>query len=297
MACISSFGGFEAQATRSTRRHSGVEEARRAPRCRAGMGDGDSSGASAASTPMAHMPLPDWGKALGADWMPTSMVKLTDFASLDMIPGLAQLARGQGLAEGISTSAAADGDGADGPAHVGSEQSEKAGRKPAAEQVHRASGLRTPKQNAQTAQPFVSLKRTVPEKSVDESALCLGLGPLKRPGARPQDGIVWLSGGTRWAKNSRMHSQGIPEDEPIPVAAAEKNLLHRSLSKCSSSTQASSASTANTEKYIAGPLSQDGSCGSDTTLKSSGSPSSMFSKLKSTFSKRGSEVVKKTAAS
>jgi len=252
------------------------------------MGDTDSSQASAASTPLSIMSIPDWGKALGADWMPPRMTKFPGIPGFDMIPGLTQLAGGEGLAEGISASGAADAD--DGLAHGRAEQTETAGRKPDEEPVQSVTGLRTPKQKAQTALPGVSLKRATPEKmSVDASALCLGLGPLKRPEVRPEDSIVWLSGGTRWAKNSRMHGQVKSEDEPTPLGAADKNLLHRSLSKCSSSTLASSAST---NKSLEGLPSTDGSCASDTKPKPT--RSSMFSKLKSSFSKRGSEVIEQT---
>ena len=117
-------------------------------------------------------------------------------------------------------------------ADPGAEEVVKAGRPPRAAQAQ-----------GQTATP------------VEQKNLCFGLGPLKRGPTESTGGVVWLSGGTRWAKKV---SSTIPEPAagapaagaPTPprLPASEANWLNKSKSGCSDNSQASSASTVKASK-------------------------------------------------
>lgn len=254
-------------------------------------GCGDPSAESAACTPLAFMTnLMDWDKGVSTDWMPANMSKLPGWNDLSKLPGLS-LDMFSGEASAEAADLPAGGGAGETGSHARAAHTEKATRKPPPKTEEQ---LKTPKQTGKIAQPFpgATLKRATPEKdTVSPAALCLGLGPLKRPDKRPEASIVWLSGGTRWAKNSQMSIEIQADAEASlsrGIAAAEKNLLHRSLSKCSSSTQASSASTADASPVSRTSSDQGSKSNAVAKVSSTKSTSSLFSFSSTT--KRTSEA-------
>lgn len=197
-------------------------------------GENESS-ASAASTPCAlTMPnLPEWAQGgLGADWgasldmfklehlaitkLPGLGLDMNKFPGLDMLPsmtGLMEAANPQAPCTSADAQEAMNSpDACDSPAR----QRDKH-RLPAKDAAREPGELESP----------------------PHSTVCSGLGPLKR---KSKDDVVWLSSGTRWAK-----AQG--REHERPVAAGEKNLLHRAHSRSSGNSQTSLASTVSAVKH------------------------------------------------
>lgn len=236
--------------------------------------------------PVGFMPqLPSWG---GADLFQKSLggFALPDLSKLPGLDALASLPGAEPAGDNRTAQPAAT-------SHTGHNLQPEACKAGAAHQEEAAPGAEAVvKAGRPPSTAHTDCVRAKAAADVDPSSLCYGLGPLKR-GKESGEGVVWLSGGTRWAKkpsSSESLADSSPPQRRLP--AAEANLLSRTLSRRSDASQASSASTAKAAKEEVKDSDQEcksqTSRGSTTTssVSSKSTSSRISSMLKSPFSKR-----------
>jgi hypothetical protein len=235
--------------------------------------------------PVGFMPqLPSWG---GADLFQKSLggFALPDLSKLPGLDALASLPGAEPAGDNRTAQPAAT-------SHTGHNLQPEACKAGAAHQEEAAPGAEAVvKAGRPPSTAHTDCVRAKAAADVDPSSLCYGLGPLKR-GKESGEGVVWLSGGTRWAKkpSSSESADSSPPQRRLP--AAEANLLSRTLSRRSDASQASSASTAKAAKEEVKDSDQEcksqTSRGSTTTssVSSKSTSSRISSMLKSPFSKR-----------
>ena len=281
----------------------------------------DPAAASAASTPSFIPQFPQWGQGFGGDVhnMFSSVGSLTTLPGLDKlkgmdvrIPGLDKIPGLDRMGSGASGMSA---DAAGSLAQSATEEAAHASSTPNSPTAARQKMEETPlKGQPPRMAPVAAATRGVVKKAdvpVNPANVCCGLGPLKRP--EKSSDVVWLSSGTRWAKKPATEETE-PEDA-VPqrkLAAADANLLNRTLSKRSNESGASSASTAKSadqERTCGSPIAAKRTHSAEPGIKarrasesdisvkshsSSKSVSSMFSfssKISTPFSKRGAGSV------